>query len=186
MTCLSHVHDTWPKQGVLRVELVLETPPEGYNLQQSYAKEYQNNYIYNRNDTVRRKRLFSTKKYFLLKNLQESYPNMSINSSLIYPSINNIMNDSSSSINIDQFEEESLFSFIYDYLFNYDWLRELILEEQYILEYSLEYGFLRLPPETRQRLNIEVLLVTLGKNKQIIRALAFELNASDVSYSPVC
>ncbi len=50
VTCLSHLHDVWPKQGILRVELFFETPPEGYNLQQSYAKEYQNNYIYNHND----------------------------------------------------------------------------------------------------------------------------------------
>ena len=35
-------------------------------------------------------------------------------------------------------------------------------EEKYIVEYSLEYGFLRLSPNTRQRLNITVMLVTLG------------------------
>ena len=45
VTCLSHLHDVWPRQGVLRVELFFETPPEGYNLRQSYAKEYQNSYI---------------------------------------------------------------------------------------------------------------------------------------------
>jgi hypothetical protein len=35
-------------------------------------------------------------------------------------------------------------------------------EEKYIVEYSLEYGFLRLSPSTRQRLNITVMLITLG------------------------
>ena len=35
-------------------------------------------------------------------------------------------------------------------------------EEKYIVEYALEYGFLRLSPSTRQRLNITVMLVTLG------------------------
>ena len=38
-------------------------------------------------------------------------------------------------------------------------------DERYIVEYSLEYGFLRLSPETRHRLNISVLLVTLGECK---------------------
>ena len=33
----------------------------------------------------------------------------------------------------------------------------------YIVEYSLEIGFLRLSPETRQRLNIPVKIVTLSK-----------------------
>lgn len=37
-------------------------------------------------------------------------------------------------------------------------------EEKYIVEYSLEYGFLRLSPETRQRLNITVMLITLGES----------------------
>jgi hypothetical protein len=66
----------------------------------------------------------------------------------------------------DDDEETSLFDSMHYQLFNFDWLKELLLEEQHILEYSLEYGFLRLPPETRQRLNIEVLLVTLGKNER--------------------
>ena len=29
----------------------------------------------------------------------------------------------------------------YDFLFNFDWLKQLIIEDQHILEYSLEYGF---------------------------------------------
>ncbi|CAF0767749.1 unnamed protein product [Rotaria sordida] len=188
MTCLSHLHNVWPKDGVLRVEFFLETPPEDYNLQQSYAKEYQNNYIYNSDDHNENS---SSSKQSLnnlpvvdipiepLENpvLEESYFNMSINFSLMSPikpwnnflinnSLNKIMNDSSQLINIDQFdddddEDESFFNTLHDYLFNFDWLQQLLLEEQYILEYSLEYGFLRLPPKTRQRLNIEVLLVTL-------------------------
>jgi hypothetical protein len=38
-------------------------------------------------------------------------------------------------------------------------------EEDYIVEYSLEYGFLRLSPGTRQKLNIPVKIVTLDPNK---------------------
>ncbi|CAF4995009.1 unnamed protein product [Rotaria sp. Silwood1] len=195
MTCLSYLHNVWPKDGVLRVELFLETPPKDYNLQQSYAKEYQNTYIYNRDDNPENSSSSKQSSNNLpvaniangtLENfvLEEFYPNMSINFSLMCPiksgnnllihnSLNEVMNNSSRSINIDQFddddndEDESLFNALHDYLFNFDWLQQILLEEQYILEYSLEYGFLRLPPKTRQRLNIEVLLVTLGKkNKQ--------------------
>jgi hypothetical protein len=50
MTCLSHLNDVWPRQGVLRVELFFESPPEDYNLQQSYMKEYQHNYIDNHDE----------------------------------------------------------------------------------------------------------------------------------------
>lgn len=49
-TCLSHLYDVWPRQGVLRVELFFEIPPEDYTLEQSYAKEYQNNEIYSQDD----------------------------------------------------------------------------------------------------------------------------------------
>lgn len=36
-------------------------------------------------------------------------------------------------------------------------------QEEYIVEYSLEYGFLRLSQSTRQRLSIPVMVVTLGE-----------------------
>jgi len=67
-------------------------------------------------------------------------------------------------------DNESLFDLIYYYLFDFDWLKQLLIEEPNILEYSREYGLLRLSPATRQRLNIEVLLVTLGKTR--IQALS--------------
>lgn len=38
-------------------------------------------------------------------------------------------------------------------------------EEHYIVEYSLEYGFLRLGPKTRARLKIPVQIVTLDPEK---------------------
>ncbi|KAM6921793.1 membralin isoform 1-T1 [Xenentodon cancila] len=38
-------------------------------------------------------------------------------------------------------------------------------QEEYIVEYSLEYGFLRLSQTTRQRLNIPVMVVTLDPTK---------------------
>ena len=38
-------------------------------------------------------------------------------------------------------------------------------DDEYIIEYSLEYGFLRLSPSTRQRLNIPVLVVKLDPKK---------------------
>lgn len=37
-TCLDHVKATWPREGILRVE-ILKNPSEDYNVEQSYAKE---------------------------------------------------------------------------------------------------------------------------------------------------
>lgn len=38
-------------------------------------------------------------------------------------------------------------------------------EEEYILEFSLEYGFLRLSPQTREKMKIPVKIVTLDPTK---------------------
>jgi len=51
-------------------------------------------------------------------------------------------------------------------------------EEKYIVEYSLEYGFLRLSPKARKRLNITVLLKVLGKYNRHFLKLAF----ADLNY----
>ncbi|VVC97958.1 unnamed protein product [Leptidea sinapis] len=37
-TCLSHVKDSWPREGILRVE-ILRNPSQDYTIEQSYAKE---------------------------------------------------------------------------------------------------------------------------------------------------
>lgn len=37
-TCLMHVKDTWPRDGILRVEIVRNVAKD-YNIEQSYAKE---------------------------------------------------------------------------------------------------------------------------------------------------
>ena len=37
--CLQHVHDTWPRNGILRVEIVKNVSPD-YTITKSYEKEY--------------------------------------------------------------------------------------------------------------------------------------------------
>ena len=67
MNCLSHLQDHWPKQGVLRVELFFDTPPDNYDLQQSYAKEFENFYEdfhFNQSQSVRNQLISMSNKYF--------------------------------------------------------------------------------------------------------------------------
>lgn len=52
-------------------------------------------------------------------------------------------------------------------------VRAVFPEDEYIVEYSLEYGFLRLSPGTRQRLNIPVKIVTLDPSKDACFGDAF-------------
>ena len=74
---------------------------------------------------------------------EETYSNMSINSSLI--PVDTTLFDIMSDEPMEQSEDDED-----DSLFNFDWIKQLLIEEQHILEYSLEYGFLRLSPETRK------------------------------------
>lgn len=37
-TCLNHVKDSWPRDGILRVE-IMRNPTQDYTIEQSYAKE---------------------------------------------------------------------------------------------------------------------------------------------------
>ena len=96
---------------------------------------------------------------------KELYTNTSVNNSLDNSdtSLLDIMDDHpiDAGVVVDDDDDEDEDG--EESLFNFNWIKQLFIEEQHILEYSLEYGFLRLPPETRKRLNIEVLLVTLGK-----------------------
>jgi hypothetical protein len=130
ISCLSHLHETWPRQGVLRLELFLQTPPETYDLRRSYAREYPYDH-------------------------PPAHPNVSAEEDPLERNLTASPVEPTESNG----EEKSLF----DSVFEFNWLKELMLDEQPIMEYSIEYGFLRLSPATRQRLNISVLLVKLGK-----------------------
>ena len=133
--CLSHLHETWPRHGVLRLELFLETPPDSYDLRQSYAREYQYSSLQSDGNA-------SIVETNVSDSTAENQTALILES--IVPESSSVQSESSS-------------------LFEFDWFKQLLLDEQPILEYSLEYGFLRLSPATRQRLNISVLLVKLGK-----------------------
>lgn len=58
ITCLSHLKDRWPRQGILRVELFFQSPPGDYNLQQSYAKEFQYSHFYNNDENQKSHSIF--------------------------------------------------------------------------------------------------------------------------------
>lgn len=170
VTCLSHLHDVWPRQGVLRVELFFQPPPNDYTLEQSYTKEYQNTYFDQPDNDIDDEHSLLPVPEILVHtstpnhSFEETHPNMSINFSLFPP--DNSLNDILSDTPIEQSDDDDDVDDENESLFNFDWIKQLLIEEQHILEYSLEYGFLRLSPQTRKRLNIEVLLVTLGNIEQ--------------------
>uniref|UniRef100_A0AAX7UQ53 Transmembrane protein 259 n=1 Tax=Astatotilapia calliptera TaxID=8154 RepID=A0AAX7UQ53_ASTCA len=71
---------------------------------------------------------------------------------------------------VEMFDNSSVL-YVFIFVFFLMWLFTLLFivavwpQEEYIVEYSLEYGFLRLSQSTRQRLNIPVMVVTLDPMK---------------------
>ncbi|RUS88843.1 hypothetical protein EGW08_003388 [Elysia chlorotica] len=124
MNCLEHVQDSWPRDGILRVEIVRNVP-ENYSVINSYKKEY------------------SDIQLFFQSSLAEE-------------------------LGFEQSAgpEERMDVFVIPLIsLLYFLLPSVWPEEKYIVEYSLEYGLLRLLPKTRKKLNITVMLVTLDPEK---------------------
>ena len=178
VTCLAHLQETWPRHGVLRVELFFSPPPADYDLQQSYSKEFQldeqppstvNFTLKRRGDAHLCPKNLPVAEINVEPSEEEViYPNMSLSRQSLarrsIPSLDLFDDDAESfeSQEMDDDDDDDDASLFFP-LFDLDWFNQLLVEEQHILEYSLEYGFLRLSPETRQRLKIEVLLVALGR-----------------------
>ena len=87
MNCLSEIQSTWPRDGILRVEIVNNVTSD-YSIKQSYEKEYSND-------------LFSVDK--ILE--QNQTTNETINSSDINNNNNNSKNNSNSCKNLDFYEK---------------------------------------------------------------------------------
>ncbi|CAH2239103.1 jg10399 [Pararge aegeria aegeria] len=203
-TCLNHVKDSWPRDGILRVE-ILRNPANDYTIEQSYAKE---------------KKLKKDKEEFMLGMLAtegfiniESSTNEDIEEDEYlrdgtdYGNITRIHDENGETQNqvietgffvdskpelkeglsdlnqtivpgeevepsssiwegimglVEDIDRESKLA---DESLNESGANDSSKDEDYILEYSLEYGFLRLSPSARLRLKIPVKIVTLDPQK---------------------
>ncbi|KAK5648777.1 hypothetical protein RI129_003669 [Pyrocoelia pectoralis] len=209
VTCLDHIKDTWPKDGILRVEIV-RNPGHDYSIEKSYAKEQKLKFEkdedlttmlgfvvregiiniepssvehtsketellvqYYKNQTELTENDLDIYNFLpsaienLSENLpvtttawsgkQETHTNTPINDGessegkVKYPN----QSISSSSIKVDQLSPETKRKIIAEKI------AKAWQEDEYIVEYSLEYGFLRLGPTARSKLGIPVQIVTL-------------------------
>ncbi|XP_034946149.1 membralin isoform X2 [Chelonus insularis] len=207
--CLEHIRNDWPRDGILRVE-ILRNGAEDYSIEKSYAKEEKLRQekvddlssvleIFGRDgfiniepsavdegrivgDTdhdrqniknVDEKIQVSTISETLSQNLEIA--NVSVSPSLstniwdgfitdsqkesvrfIETGSENIVNQTT---NFDLNTDKSVVESLEDQDSEVE--KQVRPEDEYIVEYSLEYGFLRLSPAVRQRLNIPVKIVTL-------------------------
>ncbi|XP_036144068.1 membralin isoform X2 [Monomorium pharaonis] len=209
--CLEHIRDEWPRDGILRVE-ILRNGGEDYSIEKSYAKEeklrqekvddltnslgiltgdgfinIEPSAVDEERDTINSVSAEENHENLTLleqdliratiseetQNLDLSTTNTTMSSSSLSTKLWNGLNiakkisgEKSSFMNVesnstevpDHLNEDNIVQ-LKDRTSDVD--KTARIEDGYIVEYSLEYGFLRLSPAARQRLNIPVKIVTL-------------------------
>lgn len=151
INCLEHVRDKWPRDGILRVEIQLNSSRAPIFLQfydsdtfPGLVKE-----SLGEEDGEEDEEEMSV----------DMYHNRSIKFELdIEPKV--FLKPSLESVTHASDNQSQGLSFS-------DAASKVWPQEEYIVEYSLEYGFLRLSQSTRQRLNIPVMVVTLDPTRDL-------------------
>nr|XP_012145775.1 PREDICTED: cytochrome P450 9e2-like isoform X1 [Megachile rotundata]XP_012145776.1 PREDICTED: cytochrome P450 9e2-like isoform X1 [Megachile rotundata]XP_012145777.1 PREDICTED: cytochrome P450 9e2-like isoform X1 [Megachile rotundata] len=208
--CLEHIRDDWPRDGILRVE-ILRNGGDDYSIEKSYAKEeklrqekvddltnalgiltkdgfinIEPSAVDEERDTVNisneenNESLTLAEKEVILRSATVSGEtqdsNLNINNTItpwLSTKLWNEMNVDNKEVldekvvsltgghnntleqDTNNLNKEDVIQPLKDQNF------EVRTDDGYIVEYSLEYGFLRLSPVARQRLNIPVKIVTL-------------------------
>lgn len=202
VTCLDHIKNSWPRDGILRVE-ILRNAGHDYSIEKSYAKEQKLKNDKEEDFTsmlgyVVRDGIVNIEPSSVENKETEPLGETYTNQSNLFEKINMYQFLPSSTENVSEnvlvtttawrgMEEVSSLdsivetvdikytneSFSTSNLFNEQDLQQSLEknkekvtkvvwpEDEYIVEYSLEYGFLRLSPSTRTRLGIPVQIVTL-------------------------
>ncbi|KAK9892236.1 hypothetical protein WA026_019037 [Henosepilachna vigintioctopunctata] len=210
-SCLQHVKDTWPRDGILRVEIMTNPSPD-YNIELSYAREQKlkqdkteetqsvlglltiDNFINlepSTIDTVAQETepldqdMLGYGNVSHLPAIKQKGPLVNVTkvTSTIWegldaatryffdsrPVIDKTQNRFNISSVLNTYGNHSKAEKPEDTKDKNDKKIESTVlvwpDDHYIVEYSLEYGFLRLNPSTRERLGIPVLIVTLDPNK---------------------
>ncbi|XP_028299428.1 membralin isoform X1 [Gouania willdenowi] len=121
--CLEEVREGWPRDGILRVQIMRNSSQQGVPLTQLSLAALQEE--------------------------EDPEEELSVFNSSLQFDVNSLVGES----NFSQTLQEA------------ELTRAAWPQEEYIVEYSLEYGFLRLSQSTRQKLNIPVMVVTLDPMK---------------------
>ncbi|NP_001085168.1 uncharacterized protein LOC432251 [Xenopus laevis] len=148
INCLEHVREKWPRDGILRVEIQLNSSRAPIFLQ-FYDSDTFPGLVKEPSGEEEEEEEMSV----------EMYHNSSMKFELdIEPKV--FLKPSLESVTQASENQSQTLSFS-------DATSKVWPQEEYIVEYSLEYGFLRLSQSTRQRLNIPVMVVTLDPTRDL-------------------
>ncbi|XP_052521406.1 membralin isoform X2 [Tympanuchus pallidicinctus] len=149
INCLEHVRDKWPRDGILRVEIQRNSSRAPIFLQFCGAEKCPGMVVEPTAEEEEEEEEEMT---------VDMFENSSIKFELdIEPKVF-LKPSRMSSSEVLAHNESQEFSFS-------EAATKVWPQEEYIVEYSLEYGFLRLSQSTRQRLSIPVMVVTLDPTR---------------------
>lgn len=201
INCLDHLHNDWPRDGILRVEILhhVERREDPYSFEPLKGEEqipqekYENiehlpenlttqstvsltatldssgKEIGNSNSILQEKTGDSLKEAII----QENRTDIKMEDTLLNDGKVESSSELASFLNLSYMEKEFLPKPhegyphpLKDSLSELEMLTKTVWpQDEYAVEYSLEYGFLRLSASTRQKLNIPVKIVTLDPRK---------------------
>uniref|UniRef100_A0A8C3IZM1 Transmembrane protein 259 n=1 Tax=Calidris pygmaea TaxID=425635 RepID=A0A8C3IZM1_9CHAR len=167
INCLEHVRDKWPRDGILRVEIQRNSSRAPIFLQFCGVEKFPGMVVESTAEEEEEEEEEMTVDMFENSSIKfelDIEPKVFLKPSLV------------SSTEALTHNESQEFSFSEAATKGMQPLRETVSEfemlaravwpqEEYIVEYSLEYGFLRLSQSTRQRLSIPVMVVTLDPTR---------------------
>ncbi|KAG9350780.1 hypothetical protein JZ751_024669 [Albula glossodonta] len=174
INCLEHVREKWPRDGILRVEIQRNSSRAPIFLQFYETEGFQGLVKEPEGDPGGLGSLHQEEEEEEEEMTLEMFDNSSVQFELdIEPRLKPSLSSSGPGVGLNDSQD---LSFSQAPTKGMQPLREAVSEiemltravwpqEEYIVEYSLEYGFLRLSQNTRQRLNIPVMVVTLDPMK---------------------
>ncbi|KFU92777.1 Membralin, partial [Chaetura pelagica] len=148
INCLEHVRDKWPRDGILRVEIQRNSSRAPIFLQFCGVEKFPGMVVESTAEEEEEEEEMTV----------DMFENSSVKFELdIEPKVF-LKPSRVSSTEALTHNESQEFSFS-------EAATKVWPQEEYIVEYSLEYGFLRLSQSTRQRLSIPVMVVTLDPTR---------------------
>ncbi|KAG7487857.1 hypothetical protein MATL_G00028000 [Megalops atlanticus] len=174
INCLEHVREKWPRDGILRVEIQRNSSRAPIFLQFYETEGFQGLVKEPEGEGGGLGSLHQEEEEEEEEMTLEMFDNSSVQFELdIEPRLKPSLSSSGPGVGLNDTQD---LSFSQAPTKGMQPLRETVSEiemltravwpqEEYIVEYSLEYGFLRLSQNTRQRLNIPVMVVTLDPMK---------------------
>ncbi|XP_029469283.1 membralin isoform X2 [Rhinatrema bivittatum] len=165
INCLEHVRDKWPRDGILRVEIQHNSSRAPIFLQFYETENFPGMVKEDEEEEMSVDMFENSSIKFELDIEPKVFLKPSLASST--EAMTHMAQNESQELSFSETTAKGVQP-LSETVSEFEMLAKAVWpQEEYIVEYSLEYGFLRLSQSTRQRLNIPVMVVTLDPMRDL-------------------